>query len=154
MEVIGNLIKKVEERSGNGQNGPWRIAYYLIDIVDARDSFSTHRKMVVEVWDGESGRISKFDGLFGKDVVVRFDIDAREYQGRWYNQVKAYGIREHAIAADAAGTVAGEGIPSADAQGAVVGNERPAADAAGTVTSGGDIPSQPKSGGAEDKLPF
>jgi hypothetical protein len=94
MEVKGNLIKKVGERSGVGQNGPWKFASYLLDTVEMRDSFPVHRKMVIDVSDGEVGRIAKFDTMFGRDVVVRFDIDADEYQGRWYNHIRAYGIRE------------------------------------------------------------
>lgn len=94
MEVKGNLIKKVGERSGVGQNGPWKFASYLLDTVEMRDSFPVHRKMVIDVSDGEVGRIAKFDTMFGRDVAVRFDIEANEYQGRWYNHIKAYGIRE------------------------------------------------------------
>ena len=94
MEVKGNLIKKVGERSGVGQNGPWKFASYLLATVEMRDSFPVHRKMVIDVSDGEVGRIAKFDTMFGRDVVVRFDIEANEYQGKWYNHIKAYGIRE------------------------------------------------------------
>jgi hypothetical protein len=47
------------------------------------------------VRDGQVGRIARFESLIGKTVTVSFDIDANEYQGRWYNTLGAWGILEY-----------------------------------------------------------
>lgn len=97
MEVKGNLIKKINERCGQGSNGAWRIASYLITTTE-EGSFARQHQMVIEVSDGANQRIERFDGMFGKDVVISFDIDAREYHGKWYNSLRAWGIREEGSA--------------------------------------------------------
>lgn len=115
MEVKGNLIKKISERSGQGQNGAWRIASYLITSTE-EGSFARQHQMVIEVSDGANQRVERFDGMFGNDVVISFDIDAREYQGKWYNSLRAWGIREAGNAkADDPATVAQQGVQTAQA---------------------------------------
>lgn len=89
MEFIGVLKQKLEERAGVSQRGPWKIATYLLETVSM---YQKH--MVIDVSDGESGRISKFDALIGKNVHVWFECDAREYNGKWYNTLRGSGIAE------------------------------------------------------------
>ena len=60
MEFIGNLKQLVGERSGDGQNGPWRINQYLLETVDMYP-----KRMVVEVRDN----IALWDTLIGKNVL-------------------------------------------------------------------------------------
>lgn len=89
MEFIGVLKQKLDERSGVSQRGPWKIATYLLEAVSM---YQKH--MVIDVSDGESGRIAKFDALVGKNVHVWFECDAREYNGKWYNTLRGSGIAE------------------------------------------------------------
>ena len=86
MEFIGTLKQLVGERSGDGQNGPWRINSYLLETVEMYP-----KRMVVEVRDN----IQLWDSLIGKTVIVKFNIDAREWQGKWFNSLRAYAIAEN-----------------------------------------------------------
>lgn len=90
MEIEGILQQKFEERSGISQStgSTWKIANYLVIVPGMYE-----RKVAVEVSDGMSARIAQFDALIGKEVVVSFDINAREYQGKWYNSLRAFGIK-------------------------------------------------------------
>ena len=88
MEFTGNLIKKVAEREGDGQNGHWKIASYLLETVEMYP-----KRMVVDVSDGQTARVAQWDGMIGKNVVIQFDIDAREWQGRWFNSLRAWAIK-------------------------------------------------------------
>ena len=90
MEFIGNLIKKVAEREGDGQNGHWKIASYLLETVEMYP-----KRMVVDVSDGQMARVAQWDGMIGKNVVIQFDIDARECQGKWFNSLRAWAIKEN-----------------------------------------------------------
>jgi hypothetical protein len=47
------------------------------------------------VKDGQVGRLARFDNLIGKTVTVSFDIDAHEHEGRWFNEINAWGIMEY-----------------------------------------------------------
>ena len=91
MEVTGILVKKTSEREGvSKQSGmPWKIAEYLIEIPG---QFPRHINFRVS--DGQVGRLARFDSLVGKTVTVSFDIDAHEYEGRWFNELNAWGVME------------------------------------------------------------
>lgn len=72
----------------NGQ--PWKIGEYLVEVPG---QFPRHINFRVS--DGQVGRIARFYSLIGKMVTVSFDIDAHEYEGRWFNEINAWGIVEY-----------------------------------------------------------
>ena len=92
METTGILVKQVAVREGVSQrNGqPWKIAEYLLEIPGQYP-----RHICFRVSDGQVGRIARCDSLASKTVTVSLDIDAREYEGRWFNEINAWGILEY-----------------------------------------------------------
>ena len=92
MEITGILVKKTSERSGVSQrNGqPWHNAEYLVEV---HGQYPRHINFRVS--DGQVGRLARFDSLIGKTVTVSFDIDAHEHEGRWFNEINAWGIMEY-----------------------------------------------------------
>ena len=136
MEVTGILVKKTSEREGvSKQSGmPWKIAEYLIEIPG---QFPRHINFRGS--DGQVGRLARFDSLVGKTVTVSFDIDAHEYEGRWFNELNAWGVIEYVDSATRQANIAA-------AQAA----QQPAAESAGTETK---IPA-PQAEGNGDDLPF
>ena len=92
MEVIGILQQKLGERNGVSQrNGqPWRKAEFLL-VIPGR--FERHINLSVS--DGQQQRIARFESLIGKTVNVSFDIDAHMFEGRWFNDIDAWGIMEY-----------------------------------------------------------
>ena len=92
MEITGILVTQVAVREGVSQrNGqPWKIAEYLLEIPGQYP-----RHICFRVSDGQVGRIARFDSLVGKTVTVSFDIDAHEHEGRWFNEIGAWGVMEY-----------------------------------------------------------
>ena len=92
MKQTGILLKKLGETSGVSQNtgNAWKNAEFLMEVPG---QYPQHINF--KVADGQSGRIAHFENHIGKTVTVSFDIDAREYNGRWYNDVKAWGCEEY-----------------------------------------------------------
>ena len=92
MELTGILMKKIGERTGvSPRNGnAWKMAEFLIEVPGQYP-----RHTVFQVSDGQQSRITRFESLIGKTVTVSFDLDAHEYQGRWFNEIKAWGIMEY-----------------------------------------------------------
>jgi hypothetical protein len=92
MEITGILVKQTSIREGVSKtNGnPWKIAEYLLEVPGQYP-----RHINFRVSDGQVGRIARFESLIGKTVTVSFDIDAREHEGRWYNEINAWGILEY-----------------------------------------------------------
>lgn len=99
MELTGILVKKLSEREGVSKStgNAWKTAEFLFEVPGQYP-----RHIVFNVRDGQTGRIAQFDAMIGKTVIVPFSLDAREYEGRWYNDVAAYGVREYVAAAPTA----------------------------------------------------
>ena len=92
MEQTGILLRKLDEHSGVSQRtgNAWRNADFLMEVPG---QYPQHINFTVA--DGQAGRIAHFEKHIGKTVTVSFDIDAHEYNGRWYNEVKAWGCKEY-----------------------------------------------------------
>jgi len=92
MEITGILVKQTSIKTGVSKtNGnPWKIAEYLLEVPGQYP-----RHVNFRVSDGLTGRIARFDSLVGKNVTVSFDIDARLYNDRWFNEISAWGIMEY-----------------------------------------------------------
>ncbi len=105
MELQGKVIAVLPERSGVSARGEWKTQDYVIETHDQYP-----RKMVFNVFGAD--RIAQFAIKAGEEITVSFDIDAREYQGRWFNSIRAWNIQR----VDAAASQAASPVPAADAQ--------------------------------------
>jgi len=86
MDLQGKVIAALEQRRGTSARGEWVAQDFVIETHD-----SYPRKMVFTVF-GED-RLQRFNVQIGQEVTVSFDIDAHEYNGRWYNSIRAYDVR-------------------------------------------------------------
>ena len=87
MELQGKVIAVLPERSGVSARGEWKSQDYVIETHDQYP-----RKMVFGVFGAD--RISRFNIQLGQEVNVSFDIDAHEYNGRWFNNIRAFDVRQ------------------------------------------------------------
>ena len=87
MELTGKIIFVLPAKSGVSAStgNPWMIQSYVIEVPGQYP-----KKCVFDIF-GED-KIKQFNIQSGEDVTIQFDIDAREYQGRWFNSVKAYNV--------------------------------------------------------------
>ena len=87
MELTGKIIavlpaaQGVSQRTGN----PWMSQEYVIEVPGQYP-----RKCVFRLF-GED-RIKQFNIQSGEELTVSFDIDAHEYNGRWFNEIRAYNV--------------------------------------------------------------
>lgn len=86
MELQGKVIYALEARSGTSARGEWTSQDFVIETNDTYP-----RKMVFSVFGAD--RLQRFAIQVGQLVNVSFDIDAREYNGRWFNSIRAYDVR-------------------------------------------------------------
>ena len=87
MELQGKIIAVLPEKSGTSARGEWKVQEYVVETHDAYP-----KKMVFSVFGAD--RISRFNIQAGQEVTVSFDIDAHEYQGRWFNSIRAFDVRQ------------------------------------------------------------
>lgn len=87
MEIQGRIIAVLEKRSGVAKStgNPWATQDYVLETHEQYP----HR-MVFNVF-GED-KISQYNLQVGEEVNVSFDINAREFNGRWYNDIRAWNV--------------------------------------------------------------
>ena len=143
MDLTGRIIAVLPASSGvsSRTGNPWMSQDYVIEVPGQYP-----RKCVFRVF-GED-RIKQFNIQMGEDLTVSFDIDAHEFNGRWFNDVRAFnvvrGAAPVAAAPVAAAPVAG-GAPFPPQQGV----SAPAASAAPFPPA-----QEPVGDGSTDDLPF
>lgn len=87
MDLTGKIIAVLPASSGVSQRtgNSWMSQDYVIEVPGQYP-----RRCVFRVF-GED-RIKQFNIQMGQDYTVSFDIDAHEYQGRWFNDVRAFNV--------------------------------------------------------------
>ena len=85
MEIQGKVIAVLPERSGVSARGEWKSQTYVIETQEQYP-----KKMAFDVYGAD--RIANFGIQFGEVINVSFDIDAHEYQGRYFNQIRAWNV--------------------------------------------------------------
>ncbi len=87
MDLQGKIIAILPERKGENARGKWVVGEFVLETHD-----SYPKKMVFSVF-GED-RLQRFNIKANQEVMVSFDIDAHEYNGRWFNSIRAYDVRQ------------------------------------------------------------
>jgi len=82
MELTGKIINILPIQTGEGKNGSWKKQEYVIETFD-----KIPRKVCFSLW-GE--KIDQFQLNEGDEAEVMFDLESREFNGRWYTDVKAW----------------------------------------------------------------
>lgn len=86
MELQGKIITALPAKTGTSARGEWKVQEYVVETHDAYP-----KKMVFSVFGDD--RIQRFNIQVGQEVTVSFDIDAHEYNGRWFNSIRAFDVR-------------------------------------------------------------
>lgn len=92
MEISGKIIAALEPRGGVSQRtgNPWKSQEF---VIETHEQFP--RKCMFRVF-GED-RLREMNIQVGEELTVSFDIDAREYNGRWYNDISAWRVARGAV---------------------------------------------------------
>lgn len=103
MEITGKIIVACEPRGGVSQRtgNSWKMQEFVIETMEQYP-----RKCMFSVF-GED-RLKEFNLNVGEVVTVSFDIDAREYNGRWYNDIRAWRV----VRGEAHATAAAQAAPA------------------------------------------
>ena len=84
MEINGKIIELLPEKTGQSANGPWRKKEYILET-----DGQYPKKVCFMVW---GDKIDQFDIKEGQSLVVSIDLESREYNGRWYTDIKAWKV--------------------------------------------------------------
>jgi len=87
MDITGTIVQILPEVGGTGKTGnPWRKQEY---ILETKDQYP--KKICFNAW---GDKIDQFALQAGDETTVSFDIESREYNGRWFTEVKAWSVRK------------------------------------------------------------
>ena len=88
VEIKGKIVECLPVKSGQSANGEWRKQEYVLET-----NSQYPKKICFMVW-GE--KVEQFAIQQGETVEVSIDLESREYNGRWYTDVKAWKVsRNH-----------------------------------------------------------
>lgn len=85
MELSGNVIAILPSQSGSGAKGPW-IKYTF--VIETQEQYP--KKVHFSMFSKDPN--SKLAFGEGDNVTVSFSIESREYNGKWYSDIKAYKV--------------------------------------------------------------
>ena len=88
LEITGKIFSILPLETGEGKNGkqPWKKQYFILDYMDG----NYPKKVSIQVWGDKTDALRNLQP--GSDVKVSFNVESREFNGRWYTDVKAWKI--------------------------------------------------------------
>lgn len=151
MEISGKIIAVLPERGGVSQRSgtEWKVASYVIETIEQYP-----KKCCFEVFGAD--RIAQLNIQAGQMLTVSADIDAHEYNGRWYNQIRAWKVDPYDPNAPQTPVADPNGVPFAAPAAPSVAPAAPAAAPFPPAQPGADAPAPAPAFGGEstDDLPF
>ncbi len=95
MEITGKIIAVLDARGGIGKTGnEWKMQEYVLETHEQYP-----RRVCFNVFGAD--KIAQFNIQAGEELTVSFDINAREYNGRWYNDIRAWRVERGTVPAPA-----------------------------------------------------
>lgn len=93
MEITGKIVQLLAKQTGQGKNGTWEKQEY---IIETEGKFP--KKVCFNLW---GDKIGQFNLKEGDQVQVSYDLESREFNGRWYTDVKAWNVQNKGASAAA-----------------------------------------------------
>lgn len=88
MEIEGKIIMDLGITEGVSQRGnSWKKRELVLETL----SQNFPRKVKFHIF---GSRVDEIQMEVGKNYVIQFDLESREFNGRWYTDVSCYAARE------------------------------------------------------------
>jgi hypothetical protein len=85
LEFEGNLVKVLSEVTGQGKNGAWVKQDFVLETEDQYP-----KKACFTAWGDKAADLKTFS--LGEKLRVTFSVESREYNERWYTDLRAFRI--------------------------------------------------------------
>lgn len=96
-EINGKVIAVLPIATGEGKNGTWKSQDYVLE------TGGQYPKKVCFNLFGDS--IDKFNVGIDDEIKVSYDIESREYNGRWFTTIRAWKVEKAAVGTSQANAV-------------------------------------------------
>ena len=86
LEITGKVIQILPQQSGVGKNGAWSKREFILETFD-----QFPRKVCISVWGDKSDNLEQQHPI-GTTVKAGINVESREYNEKWYTDVRAWKI--------------------------------------------------------------
>lgn len=87
LEIEGRLVRKMDVQSGRSARGDWSKQEFIVEYQEGNFPSS----VCFSVWGADKVRdLERFQP--GEEVRVSFNASSREFNGRWYTDLRAWRI--------------------------------------------------------------
>ena len=83
----GRLVQVLEAQEGQSTRGAWKKQDFVIETAEQYP-----KKVCICCWNEKTDEIAKFQ--LNENVRVSVNIESREYNSRWYTDIKAWRIEK------------------------------------------------------------
>ncbi len=90
MDISGKLSLHLPITTGEGKNGTWQKSGFVVETSNEKYP----KKVCFTTWGDTIAQSQVFQA--GEEVKVSFDVESREYQGKWYSDIKAWKVERNA----------------------------------------------------------
>ncbi|MBI5539895.1 MAG: DUF3127 domain-containing protein [Bacteroidia bacterium] len=104
MNIIGELIQMLPLQTGTGKNGEWKKQDI---IIETKGQYP--KKVCIAIW---GDKINTSVLKIGNELDVSCDVESREFNGKWYTDVKAWKVE--LTSATTGATNSGQDLPMPD----------------------------------------
>jgi hypothetical protein len=84
MKLTAKISQLLPLQTGSGKNGDWKKQDFIVETGEMYP-----KKICISVW---GDKINPTVLVVGNELNIDFDIESREYNGRWYTDLKAWKI--------------------------------------------------------------
>jgi len=84
-ELTGKVLQVLPEQTGTGRNGQWSRQDF---IVETQEQYP--KKVCFSAWGDKVSQLKSFKT--DDTVKVSFNIESREFNGRWYTDLRVWKI--------------------------------------------------------------
>jgi len=88
LELIGRIENKLPLQSGVSSRGEWRKQEFIIETQQQYP-----KKVCISCWGDKIDELEQIQE--GESIKVSINIESREYNGRWYTDIKAWRIEKN-----------------------------------------------------------
>ena len=86
MEISGTVVSLLPMQSGQGKNGTWKKQEFILETPG-----QFPKKVCVSLW---GDKVDENKLASGDKITASINIESREYNGRWYTDVRAWKIQK------------------------------------------------------------
>ncbi len=84
MEITVKLLEILKLQEGIGKNGPWKKQDILVETMAKYP-----KKICISLW---GDKFNQDDLKIGNILDIKIDIESRDFNGKWFTDIKAINI--------------------------------------------------------------